>query len=208
MCACTGISGQQIFINIPLLTYIHTLLSLKYYAPDTRFSVNMTWRYCTCICKLLMFQCSRSVQMLHNVKKNNIDLFEVHVHVSSFQIHVHVQLQINLKCTDARPQIIWSYMRALSEHQTTERKRQVTLIKKVLIILKILLSYGHLNIHVHEETQCQHLLHPFYWRKQDVDIIRLLWHKYLSKLWVSLEYNTGPCRQQFVTMTSWDIHLI
>ena len=31
--------------------------------------------------------------MLHNVKKNNIDLFEVHVHVSSFQIHVHVQLQ-------------------------------------------------------------------------------------------------------------------
>ena len=43
--------------------------------------------------------------MLHNVKKNNIDLFEVHIHVSSFQIHVHVQLQINLKCTDARPQM-------------------------------------------------------------------------------------------------------
>ena len=69
-----------------------------------------------------MFRCSRSVQMLHNVKKNNIDIFEVHVHTSSFQTHVHVQLQINLKCTDARPQIIWSYMRALSEHQTTERK--------------------------------------------------------------------------------------
>ena len=29
--------------------------------------------------KILMFRCSRSVQMLHNVKKNNIDLFEVHV---------------------------------------------------------------------------------------------------------------------------------
>ena len=26
------------------------------------------------------------------------------------------------KCTDARPQIIWSYTRALLEHQTTERK--------------------------------------------------------------------------------------
>ena len=25
--------------------------------------------------------------MLHNVKKNNIDLFEVHVHVSPFQIY-------------------------------------------------------------------------------------------------------------------------
>ena len=44
--------------------------------------------------------------MLHNVKKNNIDLFKVYIHVSSFQIHVHVQLQINLKFTDARPQII------------------------------------------------------------------------------------------------------
>ena len=54
----------------------------------------------------IMFRCSRSVQMLHNVKKNNVDLFEVHVHVSSFQIYVHVQLQINLKCTDARPHII------------------------------------------------------------------------------------------------------
>ena len=69
--------------------------------------------------------------MLYNVKKNNVDLFEVHVHVSSFQIHAHVQLQINLKRKGARPQIIWSYMRALPEHQT---------IKKVLIILKILLS--------------------------------------------------------------------
>ena len=55
---------------------------------------------------ILMFRCSRSVQMLHNVTKNNFDLFEVHVHVFSFQIHVHVQLQVNLKCTDARPQII------------------------------------------------------------------------------------------------------
>ena len=44
--------------------------------------------------------------MLHDIKKNNIDIFEVHVHVSSFQIHVHVQLQINLKCIDERPQII------------------------------------------------------------------------------------------------------
>ena len=42
--------------------------------------------------------------MLHNIKKNNIDIFEVLVHVTSFQIHIHVQLQINLKCTDARPQ--------------------------------------------------------------------------------------------------------
>ena len=60
--------------------------------------------------------------MLHNVTKNNIDLFEVYVHVSSFQIHVNVQLQISLKYTDARPQIIRPYMRALSEHQTIERK--------------------------------------------------------------------------------------
>ena len=44
--------------------------------------------------------------MMHNVKKNNIDRFEVHVNVSSFQIYVHVQLQINLKCTDVRPQIV------------------------------------------------------------------------------------------------------
>ena len=54
--------------------------------------------------------------------KNNIDLFEVRVHVSSFQIHVHVQLQVNLKFTDTRPQVIWPYMRALSEHQTIEKK--------------------------------------------------------------------------------------
>ena len=61
--------------------------------------------------------------MLHNVKKNNIEIFKVHVHVSSFQIHVHVQLQISLKCTDARPQIIYhTCMRALSEHQTIERE--------------------------------------------------------------------------------------
>ena len=44
--------------------------------------------------------------MLHDIKKNNIDIFEVHVHVSSFQIRVHVQLQMNLKCIDERPQII------------------------------------------------------------------------------------------------------
>ena len=91
---------------------------------DYRGSTSLvcTWIYCTCMCKLLMFRCSRSVQMMHNVKKNNIDHFEVHEHVSSFQIHVYIQLQINLKCTDVRPQIIWSYMRALSEHQTIERK--------------------------------------------------------------------------------------
>ena len=41
MWACTAISGQQIFINIPLFTFIYTLLSLKYYAPDTRASVNI-----------------------------------------------------------------------------------------------------------------------------------------------------------------------
>ena len=96
-----------------------------------------TWRYCTCMCKLLMLRCSRSIQMLHNVKKNNIDLFEVHAHVSSFQIHVQVQLQINLKCTDADNMI---------RHECTFgtpnywKKRQVTLIKKVLILLKIILS--------------------------------------------------------------------
>ena len=39
--------------------------------------------------------------MLHNIKKNYIAIFEIHVHVSSFQIHVHVQLQISLKCTEA-----------------------------------------------------------------------------------------------------------
>ena len=89
-CVC----GQQIFINIPLFTFIQTLLSLKYYAPETRSSVKMTWRYCACICKPLMFRCSRSVQMLHNVTNNNIDLLEVHVHVSSFQIYVYLQLQI------------------------------------------------------------------------------------------------------------------
>ena len=33
---------QQIFINILVFTTIHTLLSLKHYAPDTRSSVNMT----------------------------------------------------------------------------------------------------------------------------------------------------------------------
>ena len=41
MCVCAGISGQQIFINIPLFTFIHTFLSLKYYAPGTRSSVNI-----------------------------------------------------------------------------------------------------------------------------------------------------------------------
>ena len=67
--------------------------------------------------------------MLHNVKKSNTDLFEVHVHVFSFQIHVQVQLQINLKCTDVRPQIIRSYMRALSEHQIIERKDRLHYLK-------------------------------------------------------------------------------
>ena len=62
----------------------------------------------SCLRLEIMFRCPRSVKMLHNVKKNNIDLFEVHVHASSFQIHVQVQLQINLKCTDARPPVIWS----------------------------------------------------------------------------------------------------
>ena len=41
MWACAGISGQQNFINIPLFTFIYILLSLKYYAPDTRSSVNI-----------------------------------------------------------------------------------------------------------------------------------------------------------------------
>ena len=43
VCACVGILGQQIFINIPLFTFtcIYTLLSLKYYGPDTRSSVNI-----------------------------------------------------------------------------------------------------------------------------------------------------------------------
>ena len=73
--------------------------------------------------------------MLHNVKKNNIDLFEVHVHVSSFQIHVHGQLQISLKCTDARPQIILSYMRALSEH-CIERKSRLHKLKRFQLFKK------------------------------------------------------------------------
>ena len=41
MCACAGISDQQNFITIPLFTFIHTLLSLKYYASDTRSGVNI-----------------------------------------------------------------------------------------------------------------------------------------------------------------------
>ena len=97
-------------------------------------------RYFPCMCQLLMFRCSRSVQMLQNVKKNNTDIFEIHVYVSSFQIHVHVQLHINLKCTDASPQIIWSYMHACTFGTPNYwKKRQVTLIKKVLILLNILL---------------------------------------------------------------------
>ena len=41
MCACVGISGQQIFINIPLFTLIYALLSFNYYDPGTRSSVNI-----------------------------------------------------------------------------------------------------------------------------------------------------------------------
>ena len=45
MRACAGISGQQYFITIPLFTFIRTfirtLLSFKYYAPDTRSSFNI-----------------------------------------------------------------------------------------------------------------------------------------------------------------------
>ena len=40
VCVCAGISDQQIFINIPLCTFIHSLLPLKYYVPDTRSIVN------------------------------------------------------------------------------------------------------------------------------------------------------------------------
>ena len=77
--------------------------------------------------------------MLHNVKKNNIDLFKVHVNVSSFPIHVHVQLQINLKCTDASTDnmIIHACTVGTQNHC---KKSQVILIKKVLILFKILLS--------------------------------------------------------------------
>ena len=35
-CVC----GQHIFINIPLFIFIHALLSLKCYAPETRSSVS------------------------------------------------------------------------------------------------------------------------------------------------------------------------
>ena len=153
-------------------------------------------RYFTCMCKLLTFRCSRSVQMLHNIKKNYIDIFEVHVHVSSFQIHVHVQLHISLKCTDARPQIIWSYMHACTFGTPNYWKKwQITLIKKVLILLIILLFFVCVvvlrpcqqlrsNSFVigsfkytctwREPGQCQHLLHPVYWRQQDFDVIWLL----------------------------------
>ena len=41
MCAYAGISGQHIFINIWLFTFMHTLLSLKYYVPDIRSSDNI-----------------------------------------------------------------------------------------------------------------------------------------------------------------------
>ena len=37
-----GIAGQQSFINIPLFNFIHTLLSLKYYAPVFIF-VTLSW---------------------------------------------------------------------------------------------------------------------------------------------------------------------
>ena len=127
----------------------------------------------------------------------------------SNSMHVHVQLQINLKCTDAHPQIIWSYMRALSEHQNCWKKRQVTLIKKVLIILKMLLSYGHLHIYIYTWESVPTFATPILPKKTRC------WYRFTFltqifvkfKLWVSLEYLTGPCRQQFVTTTSWDIHL-
>ena len=38
---CCRTRGSKIFINTPLFTFIYTLLSLKYYAPDTRSSVNI-----------------------------------------------------------------------------------------------------------------------------------------------------------------------
>ena len=174
------VSARAIRVNKFPLIYRCSLLYIHCYAPDTRSSVNMTWRYCTCICKLLMFSCSRSVQMLHNVKKNNIDLFEVHVHVSSFQIHVHVQLQISLKCTDACPQIIWSYMHALSEHQTIERKRQVTLIKKVLIILK--------------NTFCHRIIEIYMYMKRVTANICYTHSTEENKMLISFDfYNTNIC---------------
>ena len=42
MCACTSIWGQHSFISIPLFSLIHTLLSLKYYAPVLIF-VTLSW---------------------------------------------------------------------------------------------------------------------------------------------------------------------
>ena len=72
----------------------------------------------------------RNVRMLHNVKKNDIDVFEVHVHVSSLQMHVYVQLQINLKCTDARASTDNMIIHACTfGTPNCWKKRQVTLIR-------------------------------------------------------------------------------
>ena len=46
MCACT-ILDQQLFINIPLFTFIHTLLSLKYYVPVLIFVTLSCTRFLT-----------------------------------------------------------------------------------------------------------------------------------------------------------------
>ena len=53
---CASISGQQTFIYIPLFAFKHTLLSLKYYAPDTRSSVN--------ICNIILTLVSYSISYI------------------------------------------------------------------------------------------------------------------------------------------------
>ena len=69
------VRGQQIFIDIPLFTFIRTLMSLKYDAPDTRSSVNMTWRCCACICKHLMFTRGVSSRNVADPRRNKWFLF-------------------------------------------------------------------------------------------------------------------------------------
>ena len=78
-----------------------------------------TWRYCLCMCKFLMLRYSRSVNVLYNVKKNNIDLFEEHLYVSTSKYMYRRASTDNMTihvCTLGTPNY-W-------------KKRQVTLIKK------------------------------------------------------------------------------
>ena len=158
-CVCAGISGQQIFINIPLFTFMHTLLSLKYYAPDTRSNVN--------ICHIILSPIPYSILFYSISLSRTSDAMQVSFRVSlSVKWYIRLTRDSNTLFHDSEALSWTKHVDPTSASGLYDENNQynehvpcvVVVVCSALMSLSIIFQSYHDGVWLRQEAQCSLLL--------------------------------------------------